>query len=200
LPKTIFYIGSFTGSAIGHKGYAPWKTLGPPNFRSWRSRDLFEVRCYLRSKARAERWAAMTAEGTSESKRRRALVAAERKALGLFDAIEANGLLMAGRARPLSTGKMREMTVLPLRPSSECGSGHCCGVPLQGLSEAEWNGLLGRGWSAKIDKSTWYHGAGIKKSASDTRHLLCVTERRAEGAVQSNIMGQQNAGYAKGGG
>ena len=82
-------------------------------------------------------------------------MAAERKALGLFDAIEANGLLMAGRARPLSTGKIREMTMLPLGPSCECGSGHCCGVPLQGLSEAEWNGLLGRGWSAKIDLVPW---------------------------------------------
>jgi Xaa-Pro dipeptidase len=40
----------------------------------------------------------MTADATSETDRRRALVAAERKALGLFDAIEANGLLKAGRS------------------------------------------------------------------------------------------------------
>jgi hypothetical protein len=54
-----------------------------------------------------------------------------------------------------------------------------------------------------VPKSTNRLGTMVqafKKSASDTRHLLCVTERRAEGAVQSNIMGQQNAGYAKGGG
>ena len=40
----------------------------------------------------------MTADATPESQRRRALVAAERKALGLFDAIEANGVLKAGRS------------------------------------------------------------------------------------------------------
>jgi hypothetical protein len=39
----------------------------------------------------------MTADAISEPERRRALVAAEHKALSLFDAIEANGLLKAGR-------------------------------------------------------------------------------------------------------
>ena len=59
-PKLFFILALSPASAIGHKGYAPWKTLGPANFRSWRSRDLFEVRCYLLNKARAERWAVMT--------------------------------------------------------------------------------------------------------------------------------------------
>jgi len=40
----------------------------------------------------------MTADATSEQERRRALIAAERKALRLFDAIEAKGLLKAGQS------------------------------------------------------------------------------------------------------